>query len=281
MSLPAALASRRFAIAVEITPPREERASVLMRRARLLGGCADAVNVIQRQDRQSSLSASLALQTAGVHPVWHLVNRGRTRAEILTALELAAAGGISQVLCLRGDHRAEDAPDTPSIREVIALASQRLPGAFIGATLNQYAPDSGAVLRNLFPKLAAGAAYVQTQPVFDAGALRPLAGAVRDRSPETSIVPMAMPLLSMEAAERIAARLHIALPEALTSALEREGAEAGWRCFERTIAMLVDAPWADGVAIMTWEMDPPPQVGARIIAALRAAGALDRGAARC
>ena len=34
----------------------------------------------------------------------------------------AAAGRIDAVLCLRGDHDAEDAPDTPKIRQIVARA---------------------------------------------------------------------------------------------------------------------------------------------------------------
>jgi methylenetetrahydrofolate reductase (NADPH) len=281
MSFPAAFASGRFAVAVEITPPQHERPKVLLRRAGLLGGCADAINVIQRPERQSSLSASLALRAAGLHPVWHLVNRGRTRVQIVDGLRQAAAGDITQVLCLRGDHAAEDTAETPAIREVITLVRRELPGALIGATLSQYAPDPRAALRNLLPKLSAGAAYVQTQPVFEVEALHPLAEAVRDHAPDTRIVPMVMPLLSVDAATRIAERLHISLPRQLVHALQREGSEAGWRLFEQTIFALVNAPWAGGVALMTYEVDPPPEVGEHMVAVLRAAGVLDSGTARC
>ena len=51
------------------------------------------------------------------------------------------------------------------------MAREALPNALIGATLNQYGRDEAAVLRNLLPKLRAGASYVQTQPAFDAAAI--------------------------------------------------------------------------------------------------------------
>ncbi|MEJ5221060.1 MAG: hypothetical protein WHT63_03510 [Tepidiforma sp.] len=76
------LAAGEFAVALEITPPQRHLPKVLLRRARLLGDAADAVNVIQRPDRQSSLEASLELLAAGIDPVWHLAARGETRASV-------------------------------------------------------------------------------------------------------------------------------------------------------------------------------------------------------
>jgi 5,10-methylenetetrahydrofolate reductase len=272
MTFAAALAARRFPITLEITPPQRPRATVLVRRAGLLGPHTRTINVIQRSNRQSSLDASLQLRAAGFNPVWHLVNRGRTRAEIAADLDLARDGGITQTLCIRGDHPGSDTNDTPSIRESVRMVRAQIPGALIGATLNQYAPDRGAVLRNLFPKLAAGAGYVQTQPVFDLDALRPFVEALRDHSPDTWIVPMVMPLLSVETVRTIESRLGISLPAPLCRRIERAGATTAWQSFEETVIALRRSDLADGLAVMTFEMDPSPETGQRVIAALRAAG---------
>ncbi|MCC6382716.1 MAG: methylenetetrahydrofolate reductase [Dehalococcoidia bacterium] len=268
MSFAAVLAAGAFPVALEITPPQKVLPAVLLRRARLLGDAASAVNVIQRPGRQPSLEASIALQAAGVAPTWHLVTRGRSRGEIVSDLQRASAAGLSQVLCIRGDHHAADPPDVISLREAVALAAHALPGALLGATLNQYVADPAAVLRNLLPKLRAGARYVQTQPVFDLEQLRPLAEAVKNATPETAVVAMAMPLLSVDAAEKIAARLCIGAPPAVHGG----GAAGGWAAFDDVLASLVSAPFVDGVAIMTFELDPPAETGARICQALRAAG---------
>lgn len=265
------LAAGELAVALEITPPKKRLEGVLLRRARLLGGRADAVNVIQRPDRLSSLDASLLLCEAGLAPVWHLVNRGRTHAEIAAELASAAAGAVRAVLCIRGDHRAKDAPDAPRIREVVAMAREALPGALIGATANQYGPRE-RVLANLWPKLRAGARFVQTNPVFSLDALRPLAEEVRARAPRTRIVPMVMPLVSVATAERIQARLGI-LPGALLERLAAGGERAGWGMFAEVVQALAESPLVDGLAVMTPEMDAPASHGARIVAALGRAGA--------
>jgi len=272
MVFAARLRNRDFAVALEITPPQKALSKVLLRRATLLGSAAQAVNVIQRPGRQSSLDASLELRAAGLEPAWHLVTRGSTRAALHADLERARQGGIEQILCILGDHSAESGPDTPTIKEAIGLSCEYVPGAIVGATLNQYGPDQAAAIKNLLPKLAAGASYIQTQPVFGLEALEPFARVVERDAPDTRIVAMAMPILSLEAAERIESRIGIALPAELKAVLETGDQEAAWNAFTATIRDLVRAPYIDGVAIMTYEMDPPLEVGQRIVESLHAAG---------
>ncbi|MEX1104281.1 MAG: methylenetetrahydrofolate reductase, partial [Dehalococcoidia bacterium] len=207
MSLADSFTAGRFTVALEITPPKSSLPHILQRRARLLGDAPGAINVIQRPGRQSSLEAAIELHAAGIEPVWHLVTRGKSRPALDADLNAARAAGIHNILCIRGDHDA-DTPDEITIRDACEAASAHS-AAIVGATLNQYVPDRSAVLRNLLPKLRAGARYVQTQPVFDLESLRPAAEAVLEASPETRIVAMAMPLTSLEAANRIESRMGV------------------------------------------------------------------------
>ena len=62
------LEAGKFAVTLEITPPKKRLDDVLLRRARLLGAHADGVNVIQRPNRLSSLDASLLLRAHGLDP---------------------------------------------------------------------------------------------------------------------------------------------------------------------------------------------------------------------
>lgn len=262
------LAAGAFPVALEITPPQKPLPKVLMRRAALLGPAARAINVIQRPGRQSSLEASLHLRSEGIQPVWHLVLRGRTREDLTVDLARAAEGGIRQVLCIRGDHAGGD--DRLTIREAVRLTAEALPGATIGVTFDQYLPNRERVLRNLIPKLDAGASYVQTQPVFSMDLLDETADRIKQARPETRVVTMAMPLLSLTAAEKIEARIGLALPSALRHRLEAGGDP--WEAFDETVASLVASPLVDAVAVMTFEMDAPPLIGARIVESLRRAG---------
>lgn len=269
------LQARRFAVALEITPPQKPLTKVLVRRARLLEGHVQAINVIQRPGRQTSLEASLELVGEGIEPAWHLVTRGRSRAEVARELERARAGGIHQVLCILGDHPADAADDPVTIREAIAMAREALPGALIGATLNQYGRDEAAVLKNLLPKLGAGATYVQTQPAFDTAVIERYAEAIHRQFPGTRVIAMAMPILSLDGASKIEERLGIHLPAALREVLATGDEDAAWAAFGATLRQLVASPAIDGVAIMTFEMDAAPETGARICDALRRAGALE------
>jgi len=264
------LTSGGFPVALEITPPQRSLPKVLSRRAALLGTAACAINVIQRPGRQSSLDASCELIASGLDPVWHLVTRGRTREEIAAELQRAADAGVQQLLIIRGDHQAEDPAGAPSIREVTAMARAHLPSAKIGATLNQYAPNAERVLRNLFPKLEAGASYVQTQPVFDLARLEALAARIREQAPETHIVAMAMPLLSLDAAEKMQSRIGLALPDTFRARLAT--ADSAWAAFDEIVGGLAASEHIHGLAVMTFEIDAEPEVGERIVVSLRRAG---------
>lgn len=272
MSLADLLAARRFAVALEITPPKSSLPRVLLRRARLLGDVPAAINVIQRPGRQSSLDAAIELHAAGIEPVWHLVTRGKSRAALDADLAKAQAAGIQNILCIRGDHPGGPR-DEITIRDACAAAAA-CAGALVGATLNQYVTDRDAVMRNLLPKLRAGARYVQTQPVFDVGALTALAEAVLEASPDTRIAAMAMPVTSLEAAGRIEERLGVRLPPPLRARLESGDEQAPWEAFTETLAGLVASPGISGVALMTFEVDATRETGQRMLGALRAAGAV-------
>jgi len=271
MSFADCLFAGHFPVSLEITPPQRPMPAVLLRRASLLGPWAAAVNVIQRPGRQPSLEASLELRGAGLEPAWHLVTRGRTRASLDADLARAREGGLGLVLCILGDHQAAKVRDGLTIRDAVAATVQALPTALVGATFNQYTPDAEAAHRNLLPKLNAGARYVQTQPVFDLETLAPHAARIKEAAPGTRVVAMAMPLLSVDAAAKLASRLEIPPPPRLLGRLDA-GEESAWAAFDETVAALASSPLVDGLAIMTFEMDPPAETGARVIRALRAAG---------
>jgi 5,10-methylenetetrahydrofolate reductase len=257
-----------FRVALEITPPVQPNPAVLLRRASLLGESASAVHVIARPGRQSSLDASIALERAGRSAVWHVGNRGRSRSDLERDMEVAAQAGIRSVLVVRGEGNVEDRPDTPTLRALVARLRAAIPTARIGVTLNPYL-DPERVLANLWPKLEAGADFVQTQPVFGAASLRGVAARIRARAPRVEILPMVIPLASAAAAEKLGLRLRVPLGEGLIARLARGGSEEGWSIFAETVAELHASGLADGIALMTLEMDPPAEVGERVLRAVR------------
>jgi 5,10-methylenetetrahydrofolate reductase len=259
----------RIGVALEITPPRSARPEVLLRRARLLGVRADAVHVIQRPDRQCSVDAAVELERHGLRAVWHLVNRGRDRADLEREIERAARGSLRAALLVRGEAGPPEAVPPPTLAELVTRVRAAIPGARIGVALNPYGPRE-RVLANLWPKLEAGAAFVQTQPIFEASALAPFAEAIRARAPSVRIAPMLIPLLSAAAAERLGERLRVPLPDSLLRRLEDGGEPAGWEAFTSLVAEVTRSGLADSLAVMTQEADPPKLFGDRIASALGA-----------
>jgi 5,10-methylenetetrahydrofolate reductase len=258
-------------LVLEITPPARPRPDVLLRRASALAPAVRVVNVISRPERWSSLEAAGVLRAKGLDPVWHLANRGRRLADIERAIERAAEAGVRRVLCVRGEYKAEESPDEPKIREVVALLRGRLPDASIGVTFNHHL-DASRALDNLFRKLDAGADFVQTQVTFDLRGLRPLAARLAERAPGVALLPMVFPVESAESLRRVARRLGIPLDQALFDRLEREGADAGWRAFGDTLDAIAHEPGFAGAALMTpIDLAPAYRATLRTIVARHAA----------
>jgi 5,10-methylenetetrahydrofolate reductase len=261
------LARGEFLLTLEITPPQKWLPSVLRRRASGLGERADAVDVIQRGGRIPSVAASRWLRRQGFEPVWHLVTHGRSRPRIEAEIGRARQAGLRLALCMRGDHRAEPAREGVLVREAVTKIRHEVPEALVGVTFDPYAPRERA-LRQLERKLDAGACFVQTQPVFSPEVLGPVADAISRRRWNVALIPMLIPLLSIESARRLERRLGISLPSRWHEALRQGGAVEGWRLFEENLQGLRRAGHAAGATIMTFEMDPPIAVLDRLAKAV-------------
>ena len=267
MALKEMLAAEDVFVALEITPPKTPRPEVLLRRASLLAEITTTINVIQRPGRQSSLDASCELRAAGYEPVWHLVARGEDAHDLPAAIERATAAGVDDVLCILGDRPGEAAM---RVRDMVAAVWKGIPGACVGATMNQYAVTESA-MANLYGKIEAGATFVETQPAFGLERLAAVVEPARKRFPDTGFVAMAMPLVTPGAASRMEARLGFAIPESYREQIAR-GPEAAWRAFAENLGTLRASGLVSGIAIMTPEMDPGPTTAARIRDAVVAAG---------
>jgi methylenetetrahydrofolate reductase (NADPH) len=182
----------RFMITSEVTPPKGTDVSEVMGDTESLKGRVDALNVT---DGKSSVMAMTALALAhllkekGYEPILNVSCRDRNRLALQADLLGAAALGIRNLLVLTGDYASMG--DHPQTKPVFDLDSIQLlkviqklgggqdmvgnplrggPEFFVGATVSPI-PDTEAALElQLFKmekKLAAGAKFFQTQPVFD------------------------------------------------------------------------------------------------------------------
>jgi homocysteine S-methyltransferase len=162
--------------------------------------------------------AALVQQQVGLEAIAHFTCRDRNVMAIQSELIGAHALGIRNILALRGDPpRVGDYPNATAVWDVNAvglitilanlnrgLDANGTPigqhAAFhIGAAVNPGADDPAKELRLLGRKVAAGAMFVVTNPIYDPAALerlREIAAEVR-----VPVLVGVLPLLSLRQAE--------------------------------------------------------------------------------
>lgn len=192
------LSNGHFAVTVEIGPPMDCNAEIVLEKARLLKGLADAFNITDNQTgvvRLSSIASAVLIIREGLEPVMQMTCRDRNRLAIQSDILGAAALGIRNCLCIVGDHQsfgaagkmkghpgAKNVYDIDSIQLVSALKGMRDEGVqqggdslekrppfFIGAAWTPLGDPIEIRPLRLKKKIEAGADFIQTQGVFDIG----------------------------------------------------------------------------------------------------------------
>jgi len=184
------LARGHFAVTCECTPPRGIELDSVTRNATQLKGKVDAVHVSDNSTasvRMSSLALSKILLDMEIEPVLQMVTRDRNRIALQSDLLGASALGIKNVLCLDGDHPAKgDHPEAKRVHDIDAIqwiaAVKQIrdqkslmngkqisgdPGFFIGTVANPFVKSLELHVVRLQKKIAMGAEFIQTHPVFD------------------------------------------------------------------------------------------------------------------
>ena len=185
------LRAGHFAVTGELGPPQSADDEVIRKKAELLRGYVDAVNITDNQTaivRMSSIGAGTILIQAGLEPVIQMTCRDRNRLAIQSDLLGAYALGMRNLLCLTGDHQtfgnhptAKNVFDIDSIQLVKLVADMRderifqcgdafkgqEPRFFIGAAAAPFADPIDFRPYRLAKKVKAGANFIQTQLVYD------------------------------------------------------------------------------------------------------------------
>jgi len=184
-----------FIVTAEVEPPRGVDASAAIEGARLLkANGVDAVNVTDNpmaRLRMSSIAvAALVQRETGVDAIVQITTRDRNVLGLQSDLLGAAGLGLKALLCLGGDPlKIGDYPQAKQVSEVDVLGLLRIvrslnggsdlagnsigtPTAFsIGCAANPAAADLEVECSKIRAKIEAGAAFAQTQPVYDLAAL--------------------------------------------------------------------------------------------------------------
>ncbi|MEW6521838.1 MAG: methylenetetrahydrofolate reductase, partial [Thermodesulfobacteriota bacterium] len=185
------LTSGGFAVTGELGPPKSGDPEVVRKKAAILRGHVDAVNITDCQTaivRMSSIAAGLLAQQEGVEPVIQMTCRDRNRIGMQSDILGAAALGLKNLLCLTGDHQkfgnhpgSKGVFDMDSIQllgmvrgmrdekkfqcgEAIKSAEPRL---FLGCAANPFANPFEFRAPRLAKKVASGADFVQTQIIYN------------------------------------------------------------------------------------------------------------------
>jgi homocysteine S-methyltransferase len=239
------LASGAFVVAVEVTPPvggRPEQATELVTGWRRHGVSLFSIAPSASPRAQMSpLSLALHLhQHAQVEPLLAVTTWDRSIMALQADLLGAHALGIRSVVCrtgsppLRGDY-----PNVDGIWEVDSLGLIQLLDGLnhgrdcnglvleaatsfcIGARCSPSAADSRAELERSRAKLAAGAQFLLTRPIYEVEGLRRLR---TELGPEVRLLLAARPLRSYAEAEYLRHEVpDVAVPDAALEALRRAG----------------------------------------------------------
>jgi len=184
------LTAGHFAATGELGPPKSADPDVIRKKAALLRGYVDAVNITDNQTaivRMSSISVGVMLLQEGLEPTIQMTCRDRNRLAIQSDLLGAAALGVRNLLCLTGDHQSFG--NHATARGVYDLDSMQLlnmvramrddkkfacgeeidvePRFFIGAASNPFADPFDFRPQRLANKIAAGADFIQTQLIYN------------------------------------------------------------------------------------------------------------------
>jgi len=234
----------RPVITVELAVPATVAHDVIIERAKaLLRPEIVGVNItdgLRGRPAMSSIAAAAILTHAdlGVEPILQVTARSRTRNALVADLLGASALGVRNLNCMTGDVPENSADlqdlDVFGLIELarafpaglgIELLGQADPFC-VGAAWSPFADDPGYEMDRLVRKRAAGAQFVQTQPVFDG---RAFAAAIDHMPAALADLPIIMglaPVRSSDHARRLAAIPGIVIPDRLVDLLDRATSEA-------------------------------------------------------
>ncbi len=277
------LASGGFAVTAEIAPPGSADPKEIRRVAALYRGITDAANVTDCQRahvRMSALAASALALQEGVEPIMQIVLRDRNRIALQADLLGAAALGVRNVLCLRGDDpRIGNEKDAVGVydlntEEMIAAFRdlrdaatlkggdkvEHPPKVFLGAAANPLFGTPEDAFANLRGKVAAGADFIQTQAIYDVDAFEEWMRLVRKEwlHKHTHILAGVIPLRSPKMAHFMAEKVPgVVIPKEILRRIEQapDPKAEGLSLALRTIKALQRIEGVHGVHIMAvnWE----------------------------
>lgn len=237
------LARGEFVTMVEVVPPKGTDIRKELEGSRFLKSVGvDAVNIPdspRASARMSNQALSLLVQReTGMDAVLHYTCRDRNVLGIQSDLLGAAAVGIKNLICITGDPpKMGNYPDATAVFDVDAIGLVNIvhnlnrgldlggnpigpgTGFVIGVGANPGLTDLDEEIRRFEYKVAAGAEYVVTQPVFDIRLLENFLRRIEHcRIP---LVAGIWPLTSVRNAEFMKNELRVSVPDSILERMAR------------------------------------------------------------
>ncbi|HEV2908782.1 MAG TPA: methylenetetrahydrofolate reductase, partial [Candidatus Eremiobacteraceae bacterium] len=187
----------QFVTTVEVSPPRGVDYAAAIAGAKLLEAAgADAVDISDnptaRLRMSSTALAHLIMRETKLATILHFTCRDRNLLGLQSELLGAAALGVTAILALTGDpSNVGDFPKATSVFDVTSVGLTEIvnslnhgkdhagtdvgpPTRFrVGVAVNPLARDLDVEFKKFDEKLAAGADFAMTQPIYDVAAIKP------------------------------------------------------------------------------------------------------------
>ncbi len=273
------LAAGKFAIAVEMDPPRGLSTHKLIAGASLLAEAgADVINVADSPMARMRMSAwavcDVVQRRVNVETTLHFPTRGRNLLRVQGDLLAAHAMGIRNVLVIMGDPTAiGDYPEAMDNYDLVPSGLIKLikqgfnagvdhsgtsigqpTNFFVGAALNLCAPDPFQEIKHLHRKVRAGADFFVTQPIYRADDGMELLSKYEAEygKLDKPVLAGILPLVSLKHANFLNHEVPgIAIPEATLKRLDQAGDRAAETGVQIAVELIQQIrPWAQGVYIM-------------------------------
>ena len=280
------LAAGHFAVCGEMSPPQHADPAIIAKKCGYFKDVVDAVNLTDNQTaivRMSSVMSSMFVLKGGCEPLMQMTCRDRNRLAQQSDILGAYAAGVKNCLCLTGDYMsfgnhpdAKGVFDLDAVQLIYTLAEMNAgrflcgdemkspPKMFIGGAANPFAEPLDLRVIRLGKKIAAGAHFIQTQPVFDMPRFEKWMSLVRDEGFDELVYILAgvMPVKSVKALLYMKADVPgMSIADEYIKRMEsaEDPKEEGVAICVETIKRLREIPGVKGVHIMPvmWESMTP------------------------
>ena len=225
--------AKEFLVTAELAPPKQPLLNKITDKLHHFDCGVSGINLLDMASanlRMSSLGAAISVVNAGFEPIMQMTCRDRNRLAMQADLIAGYAHGVRNILCLTGDFVTFG--DHPSAKPVYGMDSTNLimmvnqlrttgnmysgeplvdskkEEAFkmqwcIGGAANPYGNPPHHLASVVARKVAAGADFIQTQPIFDLALFDEWWKALEDQglTDKVAIIPGILPARSARGLE--------------------------------------------------------------------------------